>query len=235
VARIDAPQLYRLDITFFNQIDFDTPRLVRFVSCTPNLKALELENARLVFGVGVAGVSVSSVSRGRGQLNLKISCRELDWQISSLEQLCISFFSSIFAPEDLDISQTQDLKPDQKDNVENALWLALLQPFTAVKNLHLSKEFTPRIAPALKELIEGRTTEVLPILQNILFEELQQSVPIQDAIGTFVAARQLSGHPVTVSRWERDLMQEPYLCSPLSKVCPIISGFFCPLHPRPTG
>jgi hypothetical protein len=51
---------------------------------------------------------------------------------------------------------------------------------------------------------------VLPTLQNIFLEELQQSVPVQEAIGTFVVARQLSGYPVTVSRWERDFEQEGY-------------------------
>ena len=35
VARIDAPQLNSLDITFFNDIVFDTPQLVRFISHTP--------------------------------------------------------------------------------------------------------------------------------------------------------------------------------------------------------
>jgi hypothetical protein len=202
VARIDAPQLPWLDITFFNQIDFDVPQLVRFVSRTQKLKAVE--KAHLAFRIDAAVVNLSSVTDHYEHLSLEISCRELDWQVSSLEQLCTSFIPSISTPEDLYIYQFKDSKPDWKDNIENALWLALLQPFTAVKNLHLSKEFAPRIVPALQELIGGRTTEVLPTLQNILLEEFQQSVPVQDAIRTFVAARQLSNHPVTVSRWERD-------------------------------
>jgi hypothetical protein len=68
-------------------------------------------------------------------IDLDISCRELDWQVSSLEQLCTSFFPSIFAPEDLYIYRPQHSEPDWKDNVESALWLELLQPFTAVKDL----------------------------------------------------------------------------------------------------
>jgi hypothetical protein len=209
VARIDAPQLNRLNITLFNQIDFDTRQLVHFVRRTAKLKALEDLKARLAFGAKAARVNVSSTSRVE-QLDLNISCRELDWQVSSLEQPCASFIPSIFAPEDLYIYQVQDSKPDWKDNVDNLQWLVLLLPFAAVKNLHLCKEFTPRIAPVLEELIGARTTEVLPALQNIYLEELQQSGPVQGGIGTFVAARQLSGHPVTVSRWERDLGQEPY-------------------------
>jgi hypothetical protein len=107
-------------------------------------------------------------------------------------------------PEDLYIYQTRNSKPDWKDNVEDALWLTLLDPFTAVKNLHLSKEFAPRIAPALQGLVEGIIPEVLPTLQNIYVEELESSGPIQEAIGKFIAMRQLSGHPIAVSLWERD-------------------------------
>jgi hypothetical protein len=47
VARIDAPRLYRLSTTFFNDIDFDTPELNQFISRTPTLGAYD--EARLIF------------------------------------------------------------------------------------------------------------------------------------------------------------------------------------------
>jgi hypothetical protein len=56
--------------------------------------------------------------------------------------------------------------------------------------------------PALQELVEGRTTEVLPILQNIYMENYQSSGPVQEGIRRFVAARQGTGHPMAVSRWD---------------------------------
>jgi hypothetical protein len=80
--------------------------------------------------------------------------------------------------------------------------LQLLLPFTAVKNLYLSKEFAPDIAAALHELVGGRITEVLPSLQHISVEELEPLGPFQENIGQFVAARQLSDHPVTISYWD---------------------------------
>jgi hypothetical protein len=43
-------------------------------------------------------------------------------------------------------------------DIENSQWLEVLHLFTAAKNLYPSKEFSPRIAPALKELVGGRTT-----------------------------------------------------------------------------
>ena len=49
----------------------------------------------------------------------------------------------------------------------------MLRPLATVGNLHLSEEVALRIVPALKELVEGGTTEVLPALQNIFLERLE--------------------------------------------------------------
>ena len=38
VARIDAPQLNKLHVTLFNQIAFETPQFLQFISRTPMLK-----------------------------------------------------------------------------------------------------------------------------------------------------------------------------------------------------
>jgi hypothetical protein len=55
------------------------------------------------------------------------------------------------------------------------------------------------MASALRELVGGRTTEVLPSLQNIFLARSEASGPFQEAIRQFVAARQLSGHPIAIS------------------------------------
>ena len=76
------------------------------------------------------------------------------------------------------------------------LWLELLPLFTALKNLYLSRQFLPGIATAQKELVESRTTEVLPSLQSIFVEGLEPSGHLQENIGKFVVARQLYNHPM---------------------------------------
>jgi hypothetical protein len=201
VARIDTPQLNRLYITFFNQIIFDTPQFIQFVNRTPTLKVLE--KGHVTFVNGAARVKLSSVSTSRYEgLYVEITCKELDWQVSSLEQLCTSSLPPLSILEDLYIYKYPHSRPDWQDNIENALWLELLHPFPAMKNLYLCKEFAPRIMPALQELVGGRTTEVLPILQNIFLEELQASGPVQEGIRQFVAARQVTSHPIAVSLWE---------------------------------
>jgi len=86
----------------------------------------------------------------------------------------------------------------KNDAIENTLWLELLLPFLAVKDLYLSKDFAPGIAAALQEIVG---TEVLPSLQNIFVEGPEPSGPFQEYIGEFVAARELSGHSITISVW----------------------------------
>ena len=204
MARIDAPQLTSLYIMFFNDIVFDALQFIQFIRRTPTLKAVE--NARVVFGHYRAIINSSSQTSG---CEVGISCRELDWQVSSLERLCASHFPPLSTLENLYIYESLHGKqPDWRDNIENTLWLDLLHQFTTVKNLYLSKEFAPRIVAALQELVGGRTTEVLPTLQNIFLEEVE---PAGQDIGKIVAARRLSGHTITVSHWERDPRWEQVL------------------------
>ena len=197
VTRIDAPQLERMNITFFNQIDFNTPRLAEFINRTPKLTK---PDAHLQFDDYCVRVALRPAYR---TLGIAISCKEPDWQLSSIEQVCNSSFNSFSTVEDLYIEHLYAELVWKDDTIENTLWLQLLLPFTAVKNLYLSEEFAPGIAAALKELVGDRIEEVLPSLEDIFVEGLRQSGPFQTNIGQFVTARQLSDHPITISDWNK--------------------------------
>jgi hypothetical protein len=200
VTRIDAPRLDTLRITFFNQIVFDTPQFIQFISRTSTSEALV--KANVSFEDGNAIIDISSQSHYR-RLKVTIPCRELDWQVSSLEQVCTLCLPPLLMLEDLYISEEPSWQSDWQDNIENTLWLELLLPFTSVKNLYLSEELARRIVPALQEQVEGRTTEVLPALQNIFLEETQPSGPVQEGIEQFITTQQATDRPITVSRWDR--------------------------------
>ena len=124
VAHIDAPQLDILEITFFNQILFDTPQLMQFISRTPRLKALE--KAHLSFYSRAAVVKLSMQTSNPPWLSVVILCEELDWQVSSLEQVCTLCFPPLSILEDLYISRHSE--PDRQDDIEDGLWLELLHP-----------------------------------------------------------------------------------------------------------
>ena len=193
VARIDAPVLGKLDIVFFHQLMFNTPHLAQFISRTPKLKTHD--GAHVFFYT--ESVLVSFPQTFSGSLNLAILCSQSDWQLSSLAQVCSSSFQHVLVPavEHLYIHEGGFAQLRWQDDIESSQWLELLYPFTAVKGLHVSLGFVPRIASSLQELAGEGVTEVLPALQSIFS---LPSRPFQ-AIGWFVATRQLSSHPVAVS------------------------------------
>jgi hypothetical protein len=206
VACIDAPLLNKLRITFFNDTAFDIPLFMQFISRIPTSRALQKAHVKLSYGG--ADLDFSSQTFDDGSLNVKILCRGLEWQLSSLEQFCTSCLPSLSMLEDLYIYDEPHSQPDWKDDIESGLWLQLLHPFTAVKNLYLSEKFALCIGPALQELVEGRTMEVLPALQIIFLERLESSGPVQEGIGKFVAARQVASRPIAVSSWANSYRDE---------------------------
>ena len=203
VDLIDTPQLNRSLITFFNDVVFETPRFIQFITRTPTLIALE--KAHITFSDERANVNfLSRTSQPTAmdiKLNVEIICRGLDWQLSFVEQVCTSCFTSLSMAEDLYIYRMRFSGQERRGKIENEHWVELLHPFTGVKKLCLSGGFARHIGPALQELVEGRTTEVLPTLENIYLEGLEPSGSVEEGIGQFVAARQVAGHPMTISHW----------------------------------
>lgn len=198
VARIDVPRLDDFSIIFFDLLDLDTgaPHLVQFISRTPYSKAFG--KAHITFHIGHAVmVNLSPQTFGRGELNLARLSEIPEWHMSSLTQVCTSCLPSLPSLEDLYIHG--ELFMDWQGFIEDHQWPGLLRPFIYVKNLYVSMEFVPSIVSALQELVGDQTTEILPILQNILLEGRRPSGHIQKRIEQFVAARQLTGHPTTVS------------------------------------
>ena len=199
---IDTPQLSQMDVTFFNQIDFDCLRLARFINRTPTIGPLDSVHVQLDDSTANVIFRSRTSNFQPGDLLIHISCREPDWQVSSVEQVCNSSLS-LSMVEDLYIEDRYYQLVWTGNAVENTLWLQLFLPFTAVKNLYLSNKFAPGIAAALQALVSGGIIEVLPSLQNIFVDGLELSGSFQENIGLFVAARQLSNLPIAISDWER--------------------------------
>ena len=198
MARIDAPLLHYLQITFFHQLTFCCPQLAEFIDRTPKFKGHD--EARVEFSEEQVCITLQD-----GALVLGITGSKSDWQLSSLAQVYGSSFPRAFIRT---VKRLYILKDDElsqllwQDDVDSSQWLELFHPFTAVTDLYLSSEFTQHIAPALQELVGERVTEVLPALQTLFLED--PSGPDREAIGQFVAARQLASRPPAVSRWERE-------------------------------
>jgi hypothetical protein len=194
-SRIDAPLLNDLRVTFFNQLIFNIPRLCSFISHAKKLRSQS--QARMTFYRDFVGLSYTTA--GRLGFDLRILCKASDWQLSSLTQVCDPPFLSLFNSGRLQIDEDSYLRPHWQDDVEHTQWLEVLHPFITMKSLSISKEFTPRVVPALQELSGDGMTDGLPALQSIFLPESSLSGPVKEALAQFVTARRLSGHPVTVN------------------------------------
>jgi hypothetical protein len=138
---------------------------------------------------------------------------------------------------EIDIDADRGLPLEWQDDMDTQ-WLELLHLFT-FKDLYLSESLVPSIASALQELSGERVMEVLPALQNLFLAESQPSESVKEAIRKFIAARQLSGCPVTVhrldnetweyERWEVGDRQVAYPFHPVdASCCPLIACRFPP-------
>ena len=201
VARLDAPLLDELDVTFFHQMIFDTLQLTQFISRSPKLKACD--ESRIYFSDWNVSVTLTRTSDGSDQrLRVQISCeRPPEDQLSPLVQVCNSSFPQALISEVKYlriIEATSSWGGSWQGNFESGPWLELLHPFTSVKGLYISQEFVPRIAFSLQDLVGERVTEVLPALETLFLEKPPLGL-VQEAIGKFVTARQLSNRPIVIT------------------------------------
>jgi hypothetical protein len=202
VSRIEAPLLSYTEILFFNQLVFDTQLLRHFISRTEIVKEAYQAFISCHTDTVLFSLYPQNGTDEEARVMLGVSCKPLDWQISSLAQVCSTSFPPLPTLErlEIDIKKNQHSPLEWQYDMEDAQWLELLHPFISVKDLGLSKDLVPFVAPALQELSRAgeRMTEVLPALQNLFLTGPITSGPVKEAIRKFIVTRQLFGYPVTV-------------------------------------
>ena len=203
MARIDAPLLGYIRITFADQLVFDIAQLAHFTRRTTAFQGLDEAHLRLThYGIQVESLPLTPPTKASFEMSvLSILCKDPNWQLPSLAQLLTSLFPFIRIVEHLYIDDSRLPLPRQRD-IDNMEWLEVFRPFSAVRNLYVSADLARRIAPALQDFLGERVVDALPALNTIFVEKLTPSGSIPEAFGQFVAARQLLGHPVTVSHWD---------------------------------
>ena len=202
VARINAPRLDLLQISFSNQVIFDIQQLPYFIDHTEILRSFNHAVLSFLNNMVYINLSPPKETDSSANLYLGVYCRALDWQVSSMTQICnqVSLLMSIV--EQLDIEVAPYLESTWQVDMEDTQWLELFRPFTAVRTLRIPLKLQPLILPALQELTGERITEVLPALDSLYLGEYRPSGSEQQAIKPFIAARQYSDHPVAVHLWE---------------------------------
>ena len=194
LARIDAPFLHHVDITFFNQLIFQVPHLSHFIDRMEMLKSAKVAEMESSFGSGVS-IKLDQGGAGATQgtvghpLSLCISCGVLDWQISSMAEICsqTSVFSRV---ERLDV-RADYLRLGYRWKDESIPWVEVFRSFTSVETLSISGELCQHVAHALEVVV---ASEVLPELRLLHFECSRKSASVEN----YVAVREKFGRPVNV-------------------------------------
>jgi hypothetical protein len=197
VAQIDSPVLERAHVLFFNQLIFDIPQLCQFISRAETL--MTLQRAVVVFDNRFVTITFHPPewTNDSRNLELRISSREIDWQLSSITQICGHFSSLVSCVEWLHVCEGYSQPPleEVRDHIDSIQWIEFFQPFTGVETLHLSKKLELLVAPVLQGLAEERAA-VLPAMRNLSLEGPRPSGSMQEATTPFLDAREFSDRHV---------------------------------------
>ena len=194
LAQVDTPKLRSINITYFNQLDFQVPQLSLLIRRTERLKLAHSRHSqgRIRINSPYVKLDFSEEGNGRSGVSLCISCKWLDWQVLHLAQILGQSPDMVSNVEHLSIYENDlQLEPGWNDSMDDTDWLELFRPFTAVKMLHGSKQLAGHIALALGNVSGEMITEVLPALASLSLEDQPLT-----SVEKLLTARQISGHPV---------------------------------------
>jgi hypothetical protein len=201
VARVDAPHLKDIDITFFSQPTIDASQLGQFIE-RMEMQTLFAE-ADIQTSAHAISISINSFKNSitSTPLRLQISCKRLDWQLSSLAQICDQFSPFLFDVRNLVFNAINS--PTWQVDLDGAQWLQIVRSFGGASTLSISGETTIGILCALRPVDEANTTDtvVLPALRNLRVQKpMFLPSPFWDAsqslIQALISSRRLSFQPI---------------------------------------
>ncbi|KAH9059100.1 hypothetical protein EDB87DRAFT_829177 [Lactarius vividus] len=194
VARIDAPGLGDIDITFFSQPTMDALQLGRFIDRI----GIQKPNRRAKIRISNRAISICFTQPGAPtRVELRISGEQLDWQLSSMAQICDQFSAFLLRVEDLDIETTKQATGE--DVMDGGQWLELVRLFGGAKDFRVAGELATAILRALCQA-DGEHTVILPVLRDLCVPDLGPAYgPLWEAASSFIASRWPSGSSVHVS------------------------------------
>ncbi|KAH9956560.1 hypothetical protein BGW80DRAFT_1257640 [Lactifluus volemus] len=207
LSRIDAPQLKRFSAQLFGP-HINIRQVIR-VSQSLTLRPFKRAHVHLgPYDANITLYESESVDELADSAPFYLVIMEDEdvpgQQVLSMAQICTQSLPILSSVTYLDI------RGDRFDRwtghnlevlMDNLAWPVLFQPFTAVRTLRLSGEIRSFVISSLQGHTGEGVTELLPELQNIyLFQSHWQDKIQEPAIDRFIAARQLSDHPIAVHR-----------------------------------
>jgi len=192
VAKIETPLLVHLSINFFNQLILETLQLSLFIC---RAKFLRSPSEATVYSsqedIAITLTHPKDINV-RGRSDIGISCKEFEWQVSALAQICDYASPTLSYVEHLRIGATPSSPSGRNDmDMDITQWLELFHPFSGVKVLGVTGSLGPTVTSALQQIPEEPKSSVLPALRHIHLDGTQSSRSIEQ----FFAARQITISP----------------------------------------
>ncbi|KAH9046561.1 hypothetical protein EDB84DRAFT_1674071 [Lactarius hengduanensis] len=126
-------------------------------------------------------------------LDLQISCEQLDWQLSSMAQICDHFSPFLSRVENLGIFMAK--RSTVQDDMDREQWVELIRAFGNTEEFRVAGELATDILRTLCP-VDGMPI-MLPSLRSLGLPELMQTHgPLWEAAQSFLTLRLLSGCPV---------------------------------------
>jgi hypothetical protein len=194
VARINAPRLGDIGITFFSQPTLEASQLGLFIRRIESWRASS--RVDVLSSRGAISITFTQPEALNTRLALQVSCEQLDWQLFSMSQICDHFSSLLISVENLGVkTEGSSNVPDDMDDEE---WLRLIRAFRGVKDFHVASPLATDISRALR-LADETHEIVLPNLRNLHVQPpVSTTEPLWESVESFVTKREHSGLPVRV-------------------------------------
>jgi hypothetical protein len=201
LSGISAPLLRYFHIDFVNQLIFDTPQLSRFIRRTEMQRSPT--HATIQSSDGDISITLSTQLGVQHQLSLRILCKQLDWQIPSMAEVCRRLSLTLVDVKWLTIRASASF-PAGKDDMDliHSEILELFRPFCNVKTLWVTESSLSLLAGSLRLVTGELAIEALPELQEIQTEGLNLP-PRRLALGRLLPH---AGTPPT--RWSLPYMMK---------------------------
>ena len=189
VAQVDAPLLVHVAIKFFNQLVFETPQLSLFIGRAKMLKSpSKAMISSFQRGITICLTQPSATNSDidvDGKSYIEVSSNELDWQVSSLAQIC-GHTDLLGCVEELEICTKPLLVlPRWQDDMDNTQLLELFHSFSGVKVLQMTSALGPTVASALQQVTEEPTFGALPALRHIQVGRTQTFTSVEQFIAMY--------------------------------------------------
>lgn len=195
VARIDCPRLNQITVTYRDQLHFQATQLFQFLDHSEDLKMSQITHADMNFSQFWFTLKMHPhPERSPALVSVVIKCRRTATGVSPIAQM-FNEPSAILSR----VAHLRLYRPHPADaSCHPDDWLHLFRQFSAIRTLHISREFSVLVACVLEVVTGEMVSGVLPVLDFIYLDGLPDS-----CVEKFLAAR-ISVHPVTVIETEAE-------------------------------